>query len=164
MKSKVTFKVIRDDDFESKWISPRLNNGDWDYWLVISVVDLVEAAGSEAEVKYQVCISAVSPAAAGEAHVKSAFDSMGITEEVTDEMKAEALSDYGVEATLKGLCGNNKRALVKQMRDEAQTIQVMFGFYMDAPANQIGHTGWDFIRGDLSLETAVKNRKEFATA
>jgi len=153
----------------AKWISPRLNNGDWDYWLVIELVNCGESGGEEMRKelgKYLVTISAVSPKAAGKKNVQQALDCIGWNNDLrlTNEVKVEALSTYGVASLVKSVSGNNSRRLLKQLRDEATVIEGLLGFYMDGPKNALGHTGWDFIRGDLSLKTAERNRERFATA
>jgi len=153
--------------FGGSWISKRLNNGEWDFWFVIELVNLYDACGEQTckEVgRYQVTISAVSPTAAGEAKVKEALDNLGVDLKhltITDEMRVDALYQHGVYAVLKTLTGNNARKLLKALRAEAKVMDSLLGFYMDGPKNPIGHTGWDLIRGDLSLETAQKNREKF---
>lgn len=148
---------------EWKWISNRLNNGDWDYWLVMELVDMAEACGDTEGGKYLLTINAVSPAAAGEEKLKRAIESCYYGEDIVldDPMKAEALNDYGVYSTVWSKLGNNARALLKEAREQAWCIEGLFGFYMDGPKDALGHTGWDFIRGDLSLETAENNRKSW---
>jgi hypothetical protein len=44
---------------------------------------------------------------------------------------------------------------------QAQTLNDLFGFVMDEPANRIGHSHWNFLEGDLSMETAAANRKMY---
>jgi hypothetical protein len=112
--------------------------------------------------KYIVSLSAVSPEAAGEENVKKALRDFDVSfEEACDEMKVEALHQYGISSPLKDYYGFNAFKLMKEARKEFQVITMLFGFYMDGYKNRMGHTGWDWIKGDLSLETAQKNRKEY---
>jgi hypothetical protein len=167
----IRFKFLSGDvnwrDYGGKWISQRLNNGQWDYWLVLELTNYVEACG-EKEAKeiggtYGVGLYAVSPAAAGEQELKRALESCGPDDksEIPDEMKVEALQSYGVSSPLWNGTGNNAYDLLKEARMKAQGLGDDGGFEraMGAYKNRIGHTGWDCIRGDMSLETAIKNRK-----
>lgn len=131
--------------YGGKFISNRLNNGDWDYYLVIEVINLHD--------EYCVTVSAVSPQAAGKDNLDRALGFCGFSDE---DLKAfgnnhryqvEALSYYGIAATLWQESGNNIHKLLKAARLESRKIETLFGFYMDKRQNMIGNTGWDFIEG-----------------
>ena len=145
-------------DYWGKWISPRMNNGDWDYWLVIEINN-VEGCSWEANPTHIVSLSAVSPQAAGEEHVAQALASCGPDDVASadDEMIVEALHAYGISAMLWHAEGHDPDKLLEEAKQQTIGARSLFGFYMDGPKNRIGHTGWDYIRGDLSLETALAN-------
>ena len=135
-----------------KFISSKLNNGDFDYWLVLEVINMHEATGELDIPKYNVSILAVSPQQAGKESVERALASCGISEYGEDEIyQVEALSDYGIHAQLWNQSSNNIKALLVQARKEAQLVNILFGFYMDQPENRAGSTGWDLIAGNLTF-------------
>lgn len=148
------FKKLFDSDDQAKWISNRLNNGDFDYWMVIDAKYLPEWAG-EAEARqmggnHLVDLSVVSPSEAGKKNLEAAAESQGReTKGLSDEEKAEMLADYGVAATMWHDTGNNLRNLLKKAKEEAQKVEGLFGFYMDRQLNRMGNTGWDFIKGEI---------------
>lgn len=141
-------------DYGGKWISSRLNNGDWDYWLVIEFINMDEACGRDnaGQPAYHVDISAVSPAAAGEAGLEAAARSCGVE---LSELKhnpvvqVEMLHSYGCKAHLWSKKGRNAHKLLREAKREAQLCEMTFGFRMDGPQNKVGSTGWEFIKGDV---------------
>jgi hypothetical protein len=145
-------------NYGGKWISPKLNNGDFDYWIVMELINMDDACGrdNEGQAKYHVSLAAVSPSQAGE-HLNRALDSCGIGPQhqggvfvnVSEVMAVEALHSYGVSAPLWQSGGNNARKLLREASKQAQMTNMLFGFYMDAPKNKIGTTGWEAIKGDL---------------
>jgi hypothetical protein len=150
IKMNFKFKVLDDGDTTQKWISPRFNNGDWNYYLVLTLTDWKEATGDNSVKKWWVTIEAISPTAAGTKQVKKALDSMGwdMNKKPDTELKVLALAEYGIQATLFSKGGNNKKVLLAEAKKEASLIESFtFGFSMDKPENRIGNTGWDFIRG-----------------
>jgi hypothetical protein len=156
-------------EYGACWVSPKQNNGDWDYWLVVQFTNMDEACGSdnEGQPKYVVEVLAVSPDAAGEERVKAAMECCGIPdegEEVSDLMKVEALVGYGLCVTCDTFTGNDARKVVRKAKRSLDCIAGMFGFFMDGPKNRLGHTGWDFIAGDLSMETAKANVERWGEA
>lgn len=151
------FTKYDDVDVQVKWISERLNNGEFDYWMIIDAKYLPEWVG-EREARqmggnHAVSLSVVSPSEAGKKNLEAAVESMGMTwveaKKLSDEEKAGILADYGVQATMFQKTGNNARKLLKEAREEAQKVEGLFGFYMDRPQNRIGNTGWDFIKGRI---------------
>jgi hypothetical protein len=150
------FTELYNDGGTAKWLSNKLNNGEFDYWLVVELLDMEEHVGErearEMGGKYHISISVVSPSEAGNKNLNAAAESWGAEVKVKDmtaETKVEMLSDYGVKATVWQKAGSNAKKLLKAARDEAVKVEGLFGFYMDRPLNRIGNTGWDFIRGDI---------------
>ena len=148
------FKFLTGDvnwrKYGAKFVSRRLNNGDWDYWLVLEVINLPDAAGRAADSTYLVQLSAISPEAAGKEKLDSAFASCGFSNDVDESdplIQVEALYDYGISAHLWHSEGNNLRVLLREAHRQADGIHCLFGFYMDRPENRIGQSGWDLISG-----------------
>ena len=152
--ARFTF-LIGDVDWQTyggKWISEKLNNGEFDYWLVMELINWHEAVGEdEAPAMYHVALSVISPQEA-EPELQRAAESWGIAVEEldTDEKKIECLHSYGVYVPIWQQDGNNYRKLMTACRKFArQEASILFGFIMDRPVNQIGTTGWEALRGDL---------------
>lgn len=151
----VRFKFLTGDvnwlDYGGKWVSNRLNNGDWDYWLVIELLNWHDAVGErEAPAKYNVEVSAVSPEAAGEENLKRAKECCGVEDDCNTLTLVEALHSYGVKAVLHSESGDNAHKLLKKAREEAKVQgDFLFGFAMDRTQNRIGDSGWDFISGNI---------------
>lgn len=141
---------------EYKFISQKLNNGDWDYYLFIDTIDMEEAYG---ELGFLAEIAAVSIEAAGKANVSKAIESCGSCYDPTNTNKeyeegviAEYLFDYGVRANLWNKHDKNAKEpskLIEMAKKESEAIHGLFGFYMDKAQNRIGATGWDFIKGEI---------------
>jgi hypothetical protein len=145
------------------WITRKLNNGNWDYWLVIELINMDEACGrdNEGRPRYIVEVSAVSPAAAGEEHVRQALELCGPEGDITDIVKVECLYFYGIKAPCQSWDGNNAHKLLRKAHRALNAIASMFGFFMDSPKNRVGHSGWDYIAGDLSIGAAQANRERW---
>jgi len=154
--------------YGGKWVSPRLNNEDFDYWLVIDFVNMDEACGldNERQPKYIAEVSAVSPDAAGPENLERAIACCGFPEdmELTDLAKVEALHTYGILALCDTFEGNNGHKVLRQAKQALDPIARMLGFFLDGPKNRIGHSGWDCLKGDLSIDTAVANRERWGAA
>lgn len=134
-------------EYGGKFVSEKLHNGDWPYWLVLDFVNVADYR--DYDYKYAVSVLAVSPEAAGD-NLEKALELTGLDEvELNDLTAVEALADYGVYATLHYAEGNNYRKLMTEAKKQADLIHGLFGFFMDAPQNRIGSTGWDCIAGDL---------------
>jgi hypothetical protein len=135
-------------------ISKKLNNGEFDYWLVIEVIDWEDATGDVSQGKWCVSLCSVSPSEAGESNLKAAFECCGVEDDAKVRanpiVQVECLKSYGVYAQLWSSSGNNFRELMKQAHKEAEIAAGLYGFYMDRPENRIGSTGWEMQRGDLS--------------
>jgi hypothetical protein len=157
MKTRVKFKFLTGDvnwkDYGGKFISNKLNNGDWDYYMILNVINMHDATGEENQDKYIVELQAVSPAAAGEDNIKqvlSQFDKDDLERylQIPDFVVGE-LATYGILAPLKTFSGNNITKLLQDAKRESQLAEMLFGFYMDGVKNRIGSTGWDCISGDI---------------
>lgn len=151
MKLKFLTGDINWREYGAKWISPRQHNGDWPYWLVVEFINWKDTTGEKFNGnKYAVTISAISPEAAGIDNLHKATEYCGVDEiPEDDESKVLLLSDYGVQAQLGVLNGNNANDLMKQARKECEIItSVAFGFEMDKIKNDLGATGWDLIKGN----------------
>lgn len=125
---------------EAIWISRKFNNGDWDYWLALELINLKEAMGDESEHKYLMNVSVVSPEAAGPEKLESALSFLCMEN-----------SDIKNEEDKVVVLGNNYKKLMKEARVEMEKINMLFGFYMDKQINQFGNTGWDFVSGNIGL-------------
>jgi len=153
------FTKYEDVDIEARWMSERLNNGDFDYWMIIDAKYLPEWAGEEEARQmggnHLVTLSVVSPSEAGKKNLEAAVESLGADyidiKKLSGEEKADMLANYGVAATMWQETGNNLRKLLKEAKEEARKVEGLFGFYMDRPQNRMGATGWDFIKGDIGI-------------
>lgn len=138
------------------WISPKQNNGDFDYWLVVNIINMDEACGCN-NPKYVAEVCAISPKEAGPENIKKALECCGM-EETSNPLKlVQALHSYGVYAPCTSFSGNNARKVLQQAKCFLDVIASLLGVFLDGPKNAIGHTGWDLIRGDTSIETAMAN-------
>lgn len=143
--------------YGGKWITKKLNNGDFDYWIVIEFINMYKATGDKTVDKYVAQITAVSPKAAGWKNIKDALRCCCLKlkdfkPEQREKIIIEALSDYGLSAPLDSFSGNNYKNVMKKARQSLDVIAGMFGFFMDGSKNCLGHNGWNFISGDLSLD------------
>ena len=146
------FQELTNNDTEIRLISKKLNNGDFDYWLIIEVLYMDEMV-PDPDFKYMVTLQAVSPDEAGEKELNSALESFGWEDidrsELTDWQRVGLLSESGCYAQLWNDGGDNLKKLLKEAHNQAKISDIMFGFMMDRPINMIGSTGWDFIKGDI---------------
>jgi hypothetical protein len=144
-------------DYDGSWVSSKQNNGEFDYWLVIRFLNWENNCGSDVpSEKYHVELLSVSPSEAGEANLASAFTCVGLDAPEREELRrdplvqVEALVSYGTYAPLWQADGNNANKLLKDARNQAKVVTSLYGFYMDAPKNRIGSTGWETQRGDIN--------------
>lgn len=138
--------------YGGKWVSQRLHNGEFAYWLVLEITNM-EDAGCGEQGKYNVSVSAVSPSQAGVKNMRAAADYCGIAiDEVTSqEQWVELLHSYGVSAHLWDKSGNNYSKLMSEAkRWSRQEGSLLFGFVMDRPVNAIGMTGWEALQGNIT--------------
>lgn len=148
MKFKQLSGDINWQEFGGKFVSKKLNNGDFDYWLVLDVINMHEATGDESQDKYYVSLLAISPSQVSQKEKDSAISSCGWdADNYNDLAMVEILSSYGIFACLWQDSSNNITQLMKDARHEAELSSMLFGFYMDRQENRIGQNGWDLIRG-----------------
>ena len=141
-----------------KFVSAKQNNGEFDYWFVMDVLNWEDAVG-EREAKdvgatYCVSLYSVSPSEAGAESLRSAFKCCGMEDLDTYTLakplvQVEALVSYGTYAQLWSQNGNNLAKLMRQAREQARISSMLYGFYMDKPANRIGTSNWDMQRGNI---------------
>lgn len=140
-------------DYGGKWISGKLNNGEFDYWIIIEVINWLDAVGEkEAPAKYNVSVSVVSPSEAGIENLERAKQYCGVEdEELSDEHKVKLLHSYGVFTQVWCENGNNYEKLMKEAHRFVNTeLYILFSFVMDRGVNRIGTTGWEALKGDYS--------------
>lgn len=67
------WEVLEDNDYGIKLVSPKQNNSEFDYWLVIELVDMIEATGEDDGLgRYAVQVASVSPSEAGKDNLDKA--------------------------------------------------------------------------------------------
>ena len=159
--TKPRFKFLTGDvnwhDYGGIFLSQKQNNGDFDFWYAIRAENWIDLVGErEAPATYCVSLLSVSIEEAGEDNLQQALRFCGLEEEedITDEMKIEALLAYGVFARLWEGNGNNINKLMREARRQSMLASTIYGFFMDRQQNAIGNTGWDFQRGDIGFKTA----------
>lgn len=164
----VRFVKVLDWDTETYFRSNKLNNSEFDYWLVGKLYYMDLLTGDFPHT-YHIEIMAIAPSEVPFDVRDGALSSLGMDDEELDEIDngnveklVMALAEAGIGAFLWKNNGNNKKELLKEMRQEAQLIETLFGFYMDRPENMIGSTGWDFIKGDVmaGLNRRMEKRNE----
>lgn len=140
------------DIYGGTFVSKKLNNGDFDYWIVEDLNPWIDGDGT-----YHLYLSVVAPSEAPEKVKSDAARCWGMSDEdladfierYGDLAWVEILSSYGIKATLWHSEGTNLRVLRQEARKQADSIEMLFGFWMNRPLNLMGATGWDFIRGDV---------------
>lgn len=143
--------------YGGKFISRKLNNGEFNYWLVMDVINWEEATGEKlGGATYNVSLYSVSPSEAGQDHLDSAFRCCGLDGEEQAELRSnplvqvECLTSYGTHAQIWTSNGSNLRKLMHEAREQATIASSLYGFYMDKTENRIGSTGWEMQRGDIN--------------
>lgn len=154
----VRFKFLSGDvnwrKYGGKFVSQRLNNGEFDYWLVINVINWLDYE-RHPENTYSVELQAVSPDSVSQADKDRAISSScgwDSLDESNPLDMVQVLSEHGIFAQLWDASGNNIAKLMQAARHEAQLIEMLFGFYMDRPENRLGQDGWGLIRGESIRE------------
>jgi hypothetical protein len=137
--------------YGGKWIGPRQSNGEFDYWLVLELINWHDVVGEGyAPAHYHVSLSVVSPQEAGEENLAQAKECCGEEKDMDDTTKVKALHDYGVCTPVWSKDGNNYRKLMREAHKQTMSVVGLFGFYMDRPVNALGSTGWDFVKGNIT--------------
>lgn len=116
--------------------------------------------------RYGASIICVNPKMAGKKGVESMLNSMGFDDETADEIREQLnlgikgvregkrngleqlLIEYGTCATYFETTGNSKSDVTRKVLEKFRSFGPA-GFYLDAPQNRIGSSGWDFMRGDI---------------
>lgn len=152
--------------------------GGFRYRFAIKAFDMASYVGEEevgTDSPLYIELLVVSPQAAGAKEIKSALNGYGESfpkpgTKQRHEAVCEALLGCGTAAGIYSLIGGHARVFedgwwtepegvdyeaeldegVKLMQQHALFVNSMFGFFMDAPLNAIGSTGWDFVRGDIT--------------
>jgi len=143
----------------TKMVSKFTIDSDWPVYLMIEVVDWLDATGDEDKPEWVVILSAVAPEAVSEENMKRAFDCCGFDladlEEESEEdalyMTLEALHSYGIKAPIGEFWCNEPDPAVKVAMREAVAVRGLFGFFMDRQVNAIGNTGWHFLQGEIGF-------------
>lgn len=143
------------------WISPKQNNHDFDYWLLIQLTDFYaeqpEYWGDKDpdHPRYNVSVYAVAPSLLTTKKISDVASCMGIEiEEFSSQPIEHQVVDicaYGISVNLWQDTGHAKTKLVTAAKEQCQTIPTLFGFYMDKFQNRVGATGWDFIKGNIGI-------------
>src|ERR1022692_1272726 len=148
MKFKFLTGDVNWSDYWGKWLAGPFNNGEFDYYFVLSLTNLLDACGEreakEAGGKYLVDMSVVAPEEFQDK--QSALDYCGCTfmwPQLKAYEKVEMISSYGGSAIVFSGIGNNYKKLFKAAKDKAKEAEMLFGFFMDRLLNKIGSTGWD---------------------
>lgn len=124
-----------------KFVSNKLNNGTFDYWLVVEMTQGFAI------------ISAVSPDSVPRETLDSALRMSGLDAEAATELqKVDALSDYGACVSLWNDSGFMGTRLLQKAYKQAAHIQANFDRYMDYAVNAIGQNGWGAIRAQTLEE------------
>lgn len=149
------FKFLTGDvnwkEYGGTFVSKRLNNGDFDYWMVIEVGRMPD------DDQHYVMLCAVAPTEVPEKEWNSAKQSWGMADadmqnfldRFGDLAKVEILASYGTKALVWQNTGTNLQVLLKEAHREADLCSIMFGYYMDRRQNAVGATGWDFLQGNV---------------
>jgi len=103
--------------YGGKWISQKLNNGEFDYWLVLEAINWYDSTSGGCSCNVQFCLSVVSPQQAGKHHLRQACQSCGIEDANPNRMQVEALHSYGVTSPIWAKDGNNWAELMKEAHD-----------------------------------------------
>jgi len=146
---------------EDKWVSSKQKTEEFDYWLIIELFDMYEACGQD-KPKYIAEVSVVSPDLAGPENVAIATEYCGLVD-LSDLAVVECLHGYGIRAVCDTFKGNNRREVLRAAKHALNTIAGLLGFFLDGPQNPIGHSGWDCLKGDFTLETAQANRERWGS-
>lgn len=155
------FKFLTGDcnwqEYGGKFISPKLNNGEFDYWLVMDVLNWNDVDSEAVKTNGQYCVSlySVSPSEAGSDNLKKAFECCGFQWDKEETLAAdpivqvECLVSYGIYTKVWSANGNNLAKLMRECRKQADAVTMLYGFYMDRPVNLIGTSGWDAQKGNI---------------
>ena len=153
---KPHFKFLTGDvnwlNYGGKWISQKLSDGKFNYFLVIELINWEDACGELSNGnKYNVSLAIVSPESVGEEKINKAKESMGLdSKELDEKTTVEILHSYGLKADIWGENGNNAHKLINLAKKEANSVELMVDVYLDKQLNKIGSTAREIMVGDYS--------------
>lgn len=160
-QARVKFTFLTGDvnwsDYGGTWISPKQNNGQFDYWFVRELINWNEHE-SDPEFTYNCKLAIVAPSEFDNiqgAMSSRGYDDEGITwDELSDRERVDVVYSYSGGCTIWQESGNNFNKLLKQAADEATLYNFISeaggdGAYLDRQYNAIGATGWDVLKGNL---------------
>ena len=155
MKS-LRFRRSRGDQdwmrYGGTWVTKKLSNGEFDYAMVLEVINLDEAMGQDNKRKkeYDVSVSVVAP---DEFEQKiSALESAGIDspwDALDFHQKVDIIYQYAGGARVFNDTSRNVHILLARAKKDCDIIPMLLGFYLDKKQNRIGATGWDVLKGNL---------------
>lgn len=136
---------------EGKWISQVLNNTEFNYYLVLELIDMHDVTGETQSPQYSATLSAVAPSQVSAVDIRTARECCGISHDtpLSQSEIAIVLHDYGIMAVCELQQGDNWQSIIRILKHQSLAVNGLFGLYMDRPQNRIGTTGWDMLRGDL---------------
>jgi hypothetical protein len=136
------------------FVSKKLNNTDFDYYLFCNVTNLIEI-GIEDEDKYSVDINIVSGSEISDEDKKECLYSLGLEKinlnKFTNFQMVGILNECGIGARVFITNGNNINKLLKEVRTQCNIIETTLGFYLDNKLNMLGDTGWDFLKNKIGV-------------
>jgi hypothetical protein len=139
------------ETYGGKFVSKKLNNGEFDYWMVMEIINWREHS-NDPLYTYNVGLSMVAPSQLDRDTIDRAFESWGLVDYLDTDplLLIDIVSSYGAGVVpLWDESGDNLRKLMKQARHEADHAEMLLGFYLDRQVNALGATGWDWLEGDL---------------
>lgn len=145
-----------DRDDEIYWVARKpLNNGEFDYWFVMIIQDITHAM-SDPPSKYYATLWVIAPDLPTKETIESYMSPLGLNEHEDESVEqfdkpvvAMLLAEAGCGVPVKQIGGNNIAVLERQLRNETELVEMLFGVYMDRPVNRIGTTGWDMLKGEI---------------
>lgn len=137
-------------EYGGKWISQKIVDESLEYYLVMSLDNLSDCIGDDAEYTYLMRLCVVSPSAVDKETRRRAFEGCGVEDDdnLTPEMLVEILHSYGAYSEEWSEMGNNYKLLRSECVAEAKDVIEKFIPKMNKPRNQFFALGWDFLAGD----------------
>lgn len=149
------------------WISERLNNGTFDYYVAISIVQTDGRNENGEWIEVLNCsASIVAPSQAREETLDSALQSSGLTlkdvggkpnrknakfwvEILAEHASASFFEEIREVDFEESITDVEKELLDKAIKEAELKAGMLFGFTMDQPKNAFRATGWDLIKGNV---------------
>jgi len=146
----IRFNSFLGECSSKEWISQKLHNGDFDYWLVMRIVDMSEANPDYQDYyspRFWAELYVVAPSVLPVDLLRCAGAMDGNYEELSELEIVGNVFEYGYAARVWNQPGEAALSLMMEAYQEAQIIPGMLGLYLDHPVNRIGRTGWDMLGG-----------------